>query len=1056
MSAVGFLEARKSPVDVIQAVGRVMRLSPGKSKGYIVCPILIPAYADAESWLRNSGPEDGWKELGQILLALRAHDSRIEDELDELMQLYLPPKQAENVATMVTIGSEEGRVRHHGHVGKPGSAERDVAKALIGEARPKDVFIDLKKVIPDKLNGDIVEVQPPGPVAQRILSAKRNVDGSVEMREEGVQRDKPKADGTPGSINADKSKAMGRKMVNGEAGRKVDHKRKPGREKEDPAEARVRSLFDQVDTAEIGISVNLLAKSGLSRNRAERDVNILEDSIDEAKRHLLQDELGPVLDRHFGLDALADDRSKKQADGCTIASLLLMNAAMLHQRIAAGGWLPGISGMEAIKTAADATAMLYSQWNRITRHDFLPVMEPAIDSIEAVQKSGRREGLNRALRHLASQAQRVAESYADLGADHAGPLFNKVMGNQASDGAYFTRPPAASLLARLALDAAGEDSDWTSEATWKEHRTVDLACGSGTLLAAALTEMKRRAREQGAGEKKLAKLQRLAVEEVIAGLDFNPVSLQLAAAQLTAGNRDIVYRKMGLHRMPYGPREGGDVSVGSLELLGQKKIVPMVDQLDLQDRVLDSVQLRMSADDPTLEDPVEAARGVRLVVINPPFSNRAKMGEKFPDHIQRAMRSRTDCFESILATFDPEMENFSDKNSIGPLFVALADRCLDKSSGILAMINPTIALTTTSGRQERIVLARRFHIHALLTCHVPGQISLSQNTSINESILIARRHEGARPPTRIISLDRMPTNDAEADEFHRSLSRCEAGLMPDGWGEVSEWPAARVEAGDWSAAVWRSPRLAEVASRIASDETLPRLRDQGMIPAETGRLLRGEFMASTPDALGSFPILKSKGADGQTRIQSEPDEYWIPKTRVDLDSLAVDEMHPDTRKILQKSAHLLVTAGQRTGSARLTAVAGIDRHVGNGWMPVCGMTFLQAKVAAVFLNSTAGRLQLMRNPGRTIDFPTYSAEEAANLRIPDLANERIVQILTDCWTRSAGTTVPQFRDGECEVRRLWDEAVADAMGWDPGELAELRQLLHREPHVRGLGYNQFG
>ena len=51
--------------------------------------------------------------------------------------------------------------------------------------------------------------------------------------------------------------------------------------------------------------------------------------------------------------------------------------------------------------------------------------------------------------------------------------------------------------------------------------------------------------------------------------------------------------------------------------------------------------------------------------------------------------------------------------------------------------------------------------------------------------------------------------------------------------------------------------------------------------------------------------------------------------------------------------------------------------------------------------------------------------------------------------------VPQFRDGECEVRRLWDDAVAEAMAWDAGELARLRRLLHNEPHVRGLGYNQY-
>ena len=39
----------------------------------------------------------------------------------------------------------------------------------------------------------------------------------------------------------------------------------------------------------------------------------------------------------------------------------------------------------------------------------------------------------------------------------------------------------------------------------------------------------------------------------IKGLDINPVSLQLAASQLTAGNHRVSYRRMGLHQMPYGP-----------------------------------------------------------------------------------------------------------------------------------------------------------------------------------------------------------------------------------------------------------------------------------------------------------------------------------------------------------------------------------------------------------------------------------------------------------------------------------------------------------------------
>ncbi len=67
----------------------------------------------------------------------------------------------------------------------------------------------------------------------------------------------------------------------------------------------------------------------------------------------------------------------------------------------------------------------------------------------------------------------------------------------------------------------------------------------------------------------------------------------------------------------------------------------------------------------------------------------------------------------------------------------------------------------------------------------------------------------------------------------------------------------------------------------------------------------------------------------------------------------------------------------------------------------------------------------------------------------------IQKILANCWEETKDTEVTQFRDGECKVRQLWDNTVADAMGWDRELLTRLRELLHKEPHVRGLGYNQY-
>ena len=123
LSAVAFLEARKSPIDVVQAVGRAMRTAPDKELGYIICPILIPPDVNPEDWLLTSNMEDGWRELGQILLAMRAHDQRIEDELADLLHLYLP-SEPETEESIIAWPNEDQQIEYYIHKGKPGSAQK--------------------------------------------------------------------------------------------------------------------------------------------------------------------------------------------------------------------------------------------------------------------------------------------------------------------------------------------------------------------------------------------------------------------------------------------------------------------------------------------------------------------------------------------------------------------------------------------------------------------------------------------------------------------------------------------------------------------------------------------------------------------------------------------------------------------------------------------------------------------------------------------------------------------------------------------------------------------
>ena len=1100
LSAVAFLEPRKSPVDVIQAVGRAMRTSPGKDMGYIVCPIVIPADADAETWLATSSKEEGWEELGQILLALRAHDSRIEDRLADLLKIYIPPAPEEETTVIAIADDCKKNIQYYAHMGDPKEVPDIIEAVLDGKQKPQERLKPIRwaeqyaqprlpKPKPaDPNQGTLMPTSPPPvmvttiaitdadpnapavapPEPSSLVTGKKHADGSKEIRRDSPARQKRNSANEEGlppiDYAATKKKAAG--MINNGDGVKMpnaEQRRQQQERRRNPGDKHAQLMLNMIgldDQNRNAITANLLSKSGLTSNRVDRDLNLLEYGVGEASRCLREDHLKATLDAHFGLDNLDSESRKKQADGCTIGALLMMNAAMLHQRIAAGQWLSGISNLSQMKNDENVVRNLSREWERIMRHDFHPVLEPALEAIYAVETAGKLNGLTQALHVVCAEAERIAHAYADMGADHAGPLFNKVMGNQASDGAWFTRPTAASIAARLTLDARG-NMDWRDPEIWRKHKTVDLACGSGTLLAAILTDMKRRAREAGATDEEIAGLQRTAVEDCIKGMDINPVSLQLAASQLTAGNTETRYKQMGLHLMRYGPQKNGGTAEGTLDLLTQTSILPRTGELDLPDDNLHSQSVRVNDNDAELEDASTAVLNAEICIMNPPFMDRKRMGQKFPPAAQIALRKRTDWLDELLKRHNPTLGKAVQRTTVRPLFVALAT-LITSDTGIITMVIPTVAMTSPSGKAEREILGKMFHVHTVVTCHQPGNVNMVQRSSINESIVMLSRH-GAdiKPPTLFVNLDKMPivskeSGQSEIADLHASLRERQAGSLPNGWGVSHYWPAERIEDGDWSAATFRNPALAEAAYEFSSSDEMETIREQGGNCAATKQQMdKKHFVPAEPDDPGKFPIISSTGAGGQLTIHSTPDAYWTPTNTDEEQRILNGGTYPQADRLLQKAGYVLITSGQRTNTARLTAIADDKKYVGRGWLPINGLDAQEAKAIAVFVNSTAGRLQLLRHAGRTLEFPQYNPEPLENIRIPNVKDDRIRGVLSDCWKRTKDTVVPQYRDGECEVRRLWDEAVANAMGWDASELTRLRLLLHQEPHVRGLGYGQY-
>jgi len=82
LDGVAFIDPRNSEIDIVQAVGRAIRLSKGKAIGSIVIPVFIEDHEDPDEVL-NSSP---FKKVWAVVNALRSHDEGLGEQLDQLRQ----------------------------------------------------------------------------------------------------------------------------------------------------------------------------------------------------------------------------------------------------------------------------------------------------------------------------------------------------------------------------------------------------------------------------------------------------------------------------------------------------------------------------------------------------------------------------------------------------------------------------------------------------------------------------------------------------------------------------------------------------------------------------------------------------------------------------------------------------------------------------------------------------------------------------------------------------------------------------------------------------------
>lgn len=775
--------------------------------------------------------------------------------------------------------------------------------------------------------------------------------------------------------------------------------------------------------AEQGIYAHVAAASGLGKP-GQIVADEIADAVRRASAVLQQEELEDDLAAALELTPEVDGGAKGI---CTVAALMLCNACLLQRRLRDEPELKTIMRLDKVAGAKNPKEILEIAWESILEKDYAPVFKPALAVLRALRE-GR--AVNSAIRSLAECANRVADSLSELGYDHAGPLYHRILGSAKSDGAFYTNNLSAIMLARLALT---EDCiDWSDPEALANLRIMDPACGTGTLLMASLQTIKARvASYREMNEEECNTLHKHIVEDVLCGLDINQHGIQLAACNMTLGAPTVDYERMNLVTLPHGPQSDGATRAGSLEIM-----IAADDARDLQaitapSRSLEDLEAIQVNENAEIQFPLHE---LDVVIMNPPFTDNRKRSRKFStEAVKRMQQHELDIRNRVQQRDDTAGQTIT-TNSISTFFTPLAERLLNSQRSVLAKVLPVTGCTGAGGIAERRFLAERFHIERIVTTHDPKRINFSENTSIHECLLICRRYSREnRPPTEFVSLHRMPSNAQEAIEAAEAIAAGKA----EAWGRICIWPPDRIQAGDWSPAQWYDGGLAEIVRQLEINRQLTPASSVVKLGA-TGQAAQDSWIRDSertdPQRIWVFD---SVSAEIRKTMLDTPEQPVVPGGR---------RAHLYER-VLQSKGNLMLATRYDTVSGRLTALWSETATFGFGWIPATGPGRLYEQALCAWWNSTPGRLLLLNRRAKKLTYPKWSVEHLMSLPCPR-PDTLECATLAKVWEQTCRTTLLPLQQAEtCPARQIIDEAAASVLGVQADVVADWRRRLAVEPTI---------
>lgn len=716
------------------------------------------------------------------------------------------------------------------------------------------------------------------------------------------------------------------------------------------------------------------------------------------------------------------------SNAAKIGCLMLLNGIMMQSRLVESGVFAkrGIKVPTPEVCMADDTPQIpfIEAWKTIREIDYHPIYDAALQTLLSLSDPW---SVKRVLTALYDGASRVVSNVAEIRSDLAGRIYHRLLDTARFDGSFYTSTPAAILLARLALTS--DLIDWSDPEEIIKLRICDPACGTGTLLMAAAQVCRERHLVTN-GNGSTDELMHLhMVEDVLNGMDINLSAVHLAASMLTLANPNVDFNRMGIYRVRFGVERNKGAN-GSKSWLGSLEMLQGIDS-------------RLQFPDHERSDGEPAYPDLRnlcdVVIMNPPFTRDSLRHDQLSSEDQSEMKKA----EAKLLNEHPDGKAVH-RSTASTMFNLLGDYLAKDESAVLARVMPATEGVGTSAQPMRKLLNQKWHIETVITSHDPRRIFFSEDTSITETLMVARRRErNAEPkPTKFINLARNPGTAFEALGLAKAIE--EDDLI--NWG-ITQWnPATAMSDGDWLPMLFYDPSLTS-AVRMLRDGLNSKLKKLGDI-AQIGPddLTKAQAFSRTSSRQSeNMMALWYHKSEKRTAMRAEPDQMIT--ARRGKEHIA--------QRWWDRRSNLLI-ANRLYPVRNATPIVFLDTPViGSAWMPVTpndceGLDKHQImKAWCVWGNSSAGLVSFIGISQRKLTYPEFSMVGLRSLPFPDPeSNLDAIAALAEVYDNLRDSTLlPLPQANECDTRLAIDTAVANALGNGLDDIHSWRRLIAIEPNV---------